>query len=137
MVRFRMFRISVPQFAILSDKCEEQYNIETKTEFKNSADGKAIAAVMSFSFVCKEKTDMILQVACEFSIAQEDIVSMTSDGVITVPKSLLEHFLVHTVGTARGILFSKTEGTPFNTIVLPPIDVTQIVKGDLLIKIAQ
>ena len=133
MTRFKMFRISTQQFAILKDECKREYSIRTDTEIKHSNDGSAIAILMAFSFVESGTLAMILKVMCEFSIHPDDLKEMTSDGKITIPKSLLEHFLVHTVGTARGILHCKTEGTPFNAIILPPIDVTTIIKTDLVI----
>lgn len=130
-----MFKISVLQFAILGKTCEDSYNVETLTEFKNTIDGSAIAATMFFSFVGKSEKAIILQVMCEFSIHPDDLKSLTADGKITIPKSTLEHFLVHTVGTARGILHCKTEGTVFNSIILPPINVTNIVNSDIIIEL--
>lgn len=49
---------------------------------------------------------------------------------LTVPKGFLCHLAMLTVGTSRGILHAKTEGTCFNKYVLPVINVTEIIKGD-------
>ena len=38
------------------------------------------------------------------------------------------------VGTVRGIIHAKTEGTVLNAIVLPPINLTEIIKDDILIE---
>ncbi len=54
---------------------------------------------------------------------------MISDGVITIPKNLQEFLAVQTVGTSRGILFSKTEKTPFSQLILPPVNVAEMIKG--------
>ena len=135
MTRFKMFKISVPQFAILASKSEESYDIRTDTQLRNTKDGSAIAVLMTFSFIRDKEKAMVLQVMCEFSIHPDDLKGMTSDGKITIPQSLLEHFLVHTVGTARGILHCKTESTSFNAIVLPPMDVTHIIEKDMVIEL--
>lgn len=45
-------------------------------------------------------------------------------GSIMVPKSLLTHFAVLTVGTTRGILHAKTENTRLNHFSLPPVNVS-------------
>lgn len=136
MVRFKMFKISVPQFAILSENCENTYNIETTTELKNAIDGSAVAVTMNFSFIGKSgEKAMLLQVTCEFGIHPDDLKSIISDNKVIIPKAVLEHFLVHTVGTARGILHCKTEGTPFNSIILPPMNVTNIIKSDMIINL--
>lgn len=130
-----MFRISVPQFAILTKKCADNYEIKTDTELKNTIDGSAVAVLMTFSFFEEEKLAIILQVMCEFQIHPDDLKEMESEGRIVIKKKLLEHFLVHTVGTARGILHCKTEGTSFNNVILPPMDVTQIIKSDMIINL--
>ena len=135
MVRFRMFRISVPQFAIISKEVEPSYNIKTDTDIKNTADGSAVAITMTFSFLGKAETSMILQVMCEFIIHPDDLKNLSSEGKIIIEKKTLEHFLVHTVGTARGILHCKTEGTPFNVVILPPMNVTGIITKDLIIEL--
>jgi hypothetical protein len=44
---------------------------------------------------------------------------------------------MHTVGTIRGILHCKTEGTPFNALILPPINVSEMVTGDLELPISE
>jgi len=36
-----------------------------------------------------------------------------------------------TVGTVRGILHTKTEGTNFNGFVIPTINVTELVTSDV------
>lgn len=135
MTRFKMFKISVPQFAILAENCLVNYNIKTETQLKNTKDGSAIAVLMTFSFLQNDVKAMVLQVMCEFGIHPDDLSGMTSNGKITIPQSLLEHFLVHTVGTARGILHCKTEGTSFNAIILPPMDVTHIIEKDMVIEL--
>ena len=79
MIRFRMFKISVPQFDIYGKDVEPIYNIKTDVEIKNTSDGKAIAVIMTFTFIGKEETAMVLKVMCEFGIHPEDLESLTSD----------------------------------------------------------
>lgn len=40
-----------------------------------------------------------------------------------------------TIGTARGVLHSKTESTPFNSFLLPTLNVNELVKKDVVFKI--
>jgi len=42
---------------------------------------------------------------------------------------------MHTVGTARGVLHSKTESTPFNGLIIPPINVEQIIQEDIVVNV--
>lgn len=135
MTRFKMFKISTLQFAILSNEVPSNYGFNTHAELKHSKDGSAIAVNMTFSFAEADKNIMLLQVQCEFAIHPDDIKKLTAQNVVKIPKDVLDYFLAQTVGTARGILHCKTEGTPFNGMIIPPLDVTGMLKGDLEINI--
>lgn len=136
MVRFRMIKITTVQFAILGKVAADEYSIETSTELKHTEDGSSIAVDMTFSFESNNEKGMILQVLCEFGIHPEDLQSMTADNKVTIPKSVVEHFIAQTVGTARGILHSKTEGTAFNGIIIPPMNVTTMLDSDMVIELS-
>lgn len=134
MVRFRMFRINVEQFAIISDTLPANLIINTSLGFLYSVEGHKIATDMTFEFNSSSEKAMLLKLKCEFEIHEDDWNSFIKDDLIIVPKDVLEFFVVHTVGTARGVLHCKTEGTPFNHLILPPMNVTGLVKEDLVIK---
>ena len=134
MVRFRMFRISTGQFAILStDAPQSDVDINTNMELKHTNDGSAIQVHATFSFNEKEKHVMVLDTTCEFAIHPDDLRSITKEGQVVIPKELIDYFIAQTVGTARGILHCKTEGTPFNGIIIPPMNVTGMFKDDMVI----
>ena len=134
MVRFKMFKISVVQFAILNNEVADGYKIQTNAEIKHTMDGSAIAVGMTFSFENEGRKDMVLQVMCEFQIHPDDLKGMTSGDTVTIPKETVDFFIAQTVGTARGVLHCKTEGTPFNGVILPPMNVTGMINSDLIIK---
>ncbi len=132
-----MFKISVVQFAILSREVAEGYNVGTSAVIKHTVDGGSVAVDMTFSFENGKEKAMVLEVLCEFGIHPEDLQTMTSDNKVVIPKSALDLFLAQTVGTARGILHCKTEGTPFNGIIIPPINVTNLFSSDLIINLPE
>ncbi len=73
---------------------------------------------------------MILSVFCEFAIFPEDWNACMADGMITIPKQTMEYFVVQTIGTSRGILHCKTEGTMMGNIILPSFDVSNTIQED-------
>jgi len=135
MIRFRMIKINTVQFAILSKDVADGYTIETSAEIKHTVDGSSVAVDMTFSFENNKERGMILQVLCEFDIHPEDLQSITFDNKVTIPKGTLDYFVAQTVGTARGILHCKTEGTPFNGIIIPPMNVTTMLDSDMVIEL--
>lgn len=136
MMRFRMFRINVEQFAILVENFPlEKLNIATGLEVKYSLEGKSLAIVMTFNFISEEEKVMLLKLNCEFQIQEDDWNGQINDSRIIIPKSFIEYIVVQTVGTARGILHCKTEGTAFNHIILPPMNVSDMINGDMIINL--
>lgn len=136
MMRFRMFRINVEQFAILVENFPlEKLNIATGLEVKYSLEGKSLAIVMTFNFISEEEKVMLLKLNCEFQIQEDDWNGQINDSRIIIPKNFIEYLVVQTVGTARGILHCKTEGTAFNHIILPPMNVSDMINGDMIINL--
>ena len=136
MMRFRMFRINVEQFAILVENFPlEKLNIATGLEVKYSLEGKSLAIVMTFNFISEEEKVMLLKLNCEFQIQEDDWNSQINDAKIIFPKNFIEYLVVQTVGTARGVLHCKTEGTAFNHIILPPMNVSDMINGDMIINL--
>ncbi|HAP30323.1 MAG TPA: hypothetical protein DCR26_09395 [Porphyromonadaceae bacterium] len=133
MIRFKMDNIEVEQFAILSDglPASGKVDFETSLGFMYSVETKRIACVFILLYSDSDSGAPLLKMAlnCQFSIHPDDWNSMISDGVITIPKNLQEFLAVQTVGTSRGILFSKTEKTPFSQLILPPVNVAEMIKG--------
>ena len=136
MIRFRMLKITTEQFAILADQAPKGgFTINSELRLKNTIDGSAVAVDMTFNFIKDEVKFMILKVLCEFGIHPEDLAKQTQEDKVTIPKDTIDFFIAQTVGTARGILHCKTEGTPFNGIVMPPINVTGMIDSDLVISL--
>lgn len=134
MTRFRMSAIRTEQFAILSEKKpSEDFRIHTQMEVKYAVEDRNLGIVMTFRFGEKESPFMLLSVFCGFGIHPEDWQGFVREGRIVIPKSLLDYLLSQTIGTARGILHCKTEGTPFNSVILPPFDVSTWIAEDLVI----
>lgn len=136
MIRFKMFRISTGQFAILSSEAPQgELEISTSMDLRHANDGSAVMVQALFTFSEKDKKVMILETACEFSIHPEDLQNITEEGNVVIPKGTIDYFIAQTVGTARGVLHCKTEGTPFNGIIIPPMNVTGMFKEDMIISL--
>lgn len=132
--KFRMYGIHLDQFAILCKDCKNEIGMNVSLNFKYANDGKKIACITTFHFSSETQQVMVLGITCEFEIQEEDWNLFCKETEVRIPKELLEFFAVHTIGTARGILFCKTESTPFNHIIIPPVNVSEMELKDLVIK---
>ena len=133
-ISFGIIAIKTEQFAVLEEKfsSKKEININTKLEFKISTDNYQFGIFSTFDFIQGNKQLIKLQVSCHFSIAEENWKSFLNENQIIFPAGFVKHLAVISIGTARGILHSKTEGTSYNTFVLPTINVDQIIENDVV-----
>lgn len=100
-------------------------------------DDHAITCTAHFKFEKKQDQPfLLLKVQGQFEIDKEAFENKVTqeDGSFLIIKDLATHFAVLTVGSARGILHAKTEGTVFNQYLLPTIDVKQMILEDIIFR---
>ena len=137
MVQFRMINIEVPQYAILADRCPdslENMQVNAQVAFAADAPHHAVACKMRFVFKDPENALEAIEIICAFEVSNEDWGKFSNGTKTTIPQSFLTHIAFHTAGTARGVLYAKSEKTPFARIILPPINVEEMVKSDMVIE---
>jgi hypothetical protein len=133
-VEFSIAKVITEQFAIIEKTFveAEEINLNTNLRFGIDRDQRLVAAFTLFKFEQKEIPFLIVEVSCQFLIAQESwAVFLTDDVTTKIPKGFMTHLGMITVGTARGVLHTKTEGTRFNDFVLPTINVMDMVTTDV------
>lgn len=131
-LNFLMRQIKVNQFAILvNDAPTGEIPVEFGIQFKTDIVGKWIAVAFKTQYLNGTTPLLILEVQCDFQVKPEDWDSLVSDGKLVFPVDFLRHIALHTVGSARGILFCKTEGSPFSRFILPPVNLENMINQDL------
>jgi len=132
-IRFSLAKISTDQFAIISNsfKIGEAVNLKTGLQFGADKENKIVSVKASFQFEQQAIPFLIVEASCFFKIEPTDWTTFLEEGEIVVPKGIITHFTVLTVGTVRGILHAKTEGTNFNGFIIPTINVTKLVTSDV------
>lgn len=131
-LNFLMRQIKVNQFAILvNDAPIGEIPVEFGIQFKTDIVGKWIAVAFKTQYLNGTTPLLILEVQCDFQVKPEDWDSLVSDGKLVFPVDFLRHIALHTVGSARGILFCKTEGSPFSRFILPPVNLENMINQDL------
>jgi hypothetical protein len=135
-IGFALSKVTTEQFAIIEEGFSDTGNIRIGTILKFGCDEKQklLACFGTFTFQSDEKTFMIIEAGCQFMIKDESWDKMYSKDPnrLVGPKGFLSHLAMLTVGTARGILHAKTEGTCFNKYVLPTINVTTLIREDVI-----
>ena len=133
-IGFSLVKITTEQFAVIEEGFNEKGIIKVRTSLRYGVDdnNKLIAVFTSFTFDSDQKPFIIIEASCQFKITDEAWEGMykPDTNTLLVPNGFLSHLAVLTVGTSRGILHTKTEGTCFSKFILPTINVTEIIKGD-------
>ncbi len=133
-----MRQIRVNQFAILADDAPSgEIPVEFGVQFKTDAVGKWIAVAFKTQYLNGSAPLLLLEIQCDFQVKPEDWDSLVSDGKLVFPVEFLRHIAIHTVGTARGVLFCKTEGTAFSRFILPPVNLEVMINQDLEIPLPE
>lgn len=136
MVRFRMSRISVEQFAILvKDAPQAEVVVDSDVSFGVIPNNQLVAVKFNITFTHEDKTLLVMEVHCYFNVSPDDWKGFEKENKVIIPKDLLAHFAMHTVGTARGVLFCKTEGTLYNQFIIPPMNVVDKIPEDIVINL--
>jgi len=135
-IGFALRKITNEQFAIIEDGFFDKGNIRigTKLRFGSDEEMKLVACFTEFTFESDKKKFLIIEAGCHFQILEEAWKNMYNkeQNSLTVPSGFLSHLALLTVGTTRGILHAKTEGTCFNKYVLPTINVSEMVKENIV-----
>ena len=134
MVQFRMSRISVEQFAIIEENLPQApLHVGTEITFGVIPNKNNVVVKFNLSFTHNDNKLLLMELQCFFEVHPDSWKTFEQEKQIVIPKDLLAHFAMHTVGTARGVLFCKTEGTLYNQFIIPPLDVAEQTQEDLVI----
>lgn len=135
MITFRMAKINVTQFAILADEFignNLSYSVEIGFKASQRREDHHLACDFTIEFFQSEELLIKLGIMCEFDIHPDDWQKRIIDNELRVSKGDLGFLANQTVGTSRGVLFCKTEGTPFSQLIVPPINLVELIKDDVV-----
>ncbi|WP_417200542.1 hypothetical protein [Bizionia sp.] len=136
---FALTGLRTVSFAIIdaANKKTGETNLMTTLRFGLDIDDSTVSCNTRFAFEKKkDQPFLILEVQALFEIEKSDFLNKMKqeDGSFLIAKGLAVHFAVLTIGSARGVLHAKTEGTPYNEYLLPTIDVKSMVPEDIIFK---
>lgn len=132
-IPFRINHIKTLQFAIFPDQFVNgtPVSVDTKVSFGVRKDLGDIKCVMDIRYLQEDTLLLTSQTQCNFGISPEGIADLQEKG--SIPVDFMRYIATITTGTIRGIIHSKTEGTVLNPIVLPPINLVNLIHDDLLL----
>lgn len=135
---FKLVRINTEEFAIIEEAFDKNRssNLSTQLQFGYNNEKRAISVTCKFQFQQEKKPFLIIAAQCIFEMKDNAWKNLADDELkkITIPLGFASHLAMVTVGTIRGILHEKTQNTYFNRFILPPVDLTRIIKDDIVLE---
>ena len=132
-IPYKIARLETKQFAIFPEKFNnsDPAEVSSSFEFSTSVDLETMRCRATFQYIQEDKVWLILELNAFFMIAPDGITEIKKKGA--VPVDFLRYMGTIAVGAARGIIHARTEGTVLNAVVLPPINLMEIIKEDLVV----
>lgn len=129
-IYYRFSKIELTQFATFEDKYNEdasEIEISCKFTFAYNFEQNMVCCSNMVSFIKNDIPFLKANLDVYFSISPSSVSELTEDNAIILSPELQAQFASLSYGTMRGVIFSKTMGTPLNNIILPPNDVMSII----------
>ena len=133
-VEFTLQGIKTEQFAVLEENYapKKESALGTEFQFKLDQKNKQIGIFLGFEFIQGKKVFLKIQVSCHFKIEEKswDNFIQKKESKLIVPKGFLAHLAMITTGTTRGVLYAKTESTPFSRFIVPTLNIAEMITED-------
>lgn len=132
-IPYSISQIKTPQFAIFPDKFVngEKTAMKVSVSFGIPKDLQQIKCNLDIQFLQGDTLLLTTVIECYFHISPEGIENIRKAG--NIEKDFLRYMGTIAVGTARGVIAAKTENTILNGLVLPPINLVNLIKDDMVL----
>ena len=129
-IQFKINGIKTEEFAIIEEAYNEKikkinYSLETGFGVPTN---ETIVCSIGFKFFQRDIPFLKVRASCSFNIKKEswDNAIDVDHNNIVFPPNFIDHLVVLTLGTLRGILHAKTEGTMSNRFYIPTINISEL-----------
>jgi hypothetical protein len=139
-VKFALVSMKTEQYALLEsiydENKKESVRINTGITIKFNKEDQIVVVSPKFTFSQDTSPFIIIEVASFFKIEDESwkTIYNKTDEQLNLSKGLAAHLAAVSIGVIRGVLHTKTEQTPFNSFIIPLVNVKKGFEEDLQIK---
>ncbi len=93
-----------------------------------------VRCISTFTYKQGDNALLNLELSCFFEIEEKAFEGLKDGDKRVIPVEFLRYMATISVGTARGVIHSKTEGTSLSSVVLPPINLVEAIKEPFVMK---
>lgn len=136
-IAFELRQIETNQFATFGDGKSNPDQLTEQVQFSFGAilEEQIIACIFTYTLKMDEQPFLMIELTCSFYVAEKywnKLLDLKKQELV-LPKSFAQHVANITVGTARGVLHTKTERTLFNQYPVALINLEEIFTREAVI----
>ena len=109
--------------------------VKSEYSFAVSVVEHRVRCISRYIYIQGENELLKLELVCIFEVETEAFEKLKGDNVLTIPVEFLRYMGTICVGTARGDIHARTEGTILADVVLPPINLVEIIKEPFILQL--
>jgi len=138
-IPYRIVQIVTSKFEQHSDSLEIGPDIQVNSgyNFAVNDDAHRVRCESVYKYLQNDVELLDLILVCIFEVESNAFNALKNENEITIPVEFMRYMATICVGTARGIIHARTESTPLSNIVLPPINLVEIIKEPLVVKVLE
>jgi len=136
-ILYKFVKIDLNEFSPSWEKFKSgTVSVRANFDFKFGAEQRILTCINVFKIVIDEEDILSVKLSTYYEIEESSINEMRENKTLTIPKMFLAQLASLNIGTLRGIIYLKLINTPLENFILPPIEVRDIFKEDLEIRIS-
>jgi hypothetical protein len=131
---FKLISLKIPQFAIIDKNLDldAEFEFDPALTFSAVPEEKVLFIQIDFLLKQGDKIGYKLGVEAGFQFDEATFSTFKSGSQLVIPHQIAAHLITIVVGASRGAIVAKTESTRFHEIILPTINVVELIEyGDV------
>ena len=135
-IQYKFIKMDLTQFSPeweRYDTTNDSVGIETNFSFSFNKTEGILKCVTKLTFIQENQPFLRSELQTFYEISKESVKELTNESVITIPRGLLCQFASLAYGSFRGVIYMKTINTDLSNLILPPMYLDEVIKGDMKI----
>jgi hypothetical protein len=136
--KFAFAGITTEQFALEPSNYNAQNKVDLtlNLNFKHTEKESMLGVFVTVNLKQEQNQLVLLQVGCHFKIHLDtwQQIIVQENNSLRLPLNFALHLATLATGTIRGVLHARLANSPFAHYVLPAINLTEILKEDIILR---
>ena len=136
-IQYRLQGFDLPQFNIRLENygSKSGTKVMTNIAFAYNKDKCVVKSSVFIEMLQDDKKFLVMQMDAYVEIKGSSEKQMITEKGIRLPRLLQCQFASFCYGALRGVMYLKTLNTPLQNIILPPLELHDVIKNDIIISL--